>query len=659
MAGDNAFFDGFLDDYFAESEEHLTAASDALLKLEESLGHSTAERAVVDDLFRYFHTLKAISAMVELRPAEQLAHHLEHYLRVIREGEMTLTPAGTNVLIDGTRRVEEIINAHRTQHELPSIADIVARIEVLVRPAAAAPIEAPQATFGNTRRWICTFAPSKELLASGVGVDVIRRRLRAVGTIIEAVPQVHGDGTISFQFTLAAASTIDIRATLSEAPISIEEVQDTPAVDTEMDAPAAESANVRGLSPSAAPHVVRVDLARLDDLMQRVGDLVISGARLTENLSRVERHVPAIEWRSVQESSVLIDRQLRTLREGIMRIRLVPVGEIFRRMPFVVRDLARETDKKVAIHLRGQSTEIDKYLIERMMEPVLHLVRNAVSHGVELPDVRVANGKQPEGTISLSAATVGDVVTVEIADDGHGVDRSAVAQKAQHAGIQLPPEPLDSAALLAVLCAPGFSTKDETDRASGRGVGMAVVKETVEELSGTMSIETQPGEGTRFIIQLPVTLAITDALIGRVGGESFAIPQGAVREVIDVAVSDIRELEENEIIPYREGALPLIRLSRLFGIESAANGHFHVFVVGTGSASLGLAVDRIVGHREIVVRTIADPLVRVEGISGATDLGDGRVVLILDPAMIARLTRQRAARALGNAATWGRVRASR
>lgn len=188
---------------------------------------------------------------------------------------------------------------------------------------------------------------------------------------------------------------------------------------------------------------------------------------------------------------------------------------------------------------------------------------------------------------------------------------------------------------------------------------MAVVKRTVEELSGTMSVDTEPGEGTRFIIQLPVTLAVTDALIGHVGRESFAIPQSAVREVIDVASADIRQLEDNEIIPYREGALPLVRLSRVFGIESAAGDHFHVFVIGNGAGSVGLAVDRIIGLREVVVRTIADPLVRVDGISGATDLGDGRVVLILDPAMLARLTKERAARALGDTVAWGRLQAWR
>jgi two-component system chemotaxis sensor kinase CheA len=187
---------------------------------------------------------------------------------------------------------------------------------------------------------------------------------------------------------------------------------------------------------------------------------------------------------------------------------------------------------------------------------------------------------------------------------------------------------------------------------------MAVVKSTVEQLAGTMTLETEPGQGTRFIIQLPLTLAITDALIGRVGGESFAVPQGAVREVIEVAESDIRTVEQNEIVPYRGGALTVVRLARLFGIETQGRGsRSHLFVIGHGAAAIGLAVDRIVGQREIVVRTIADPLVKVDGISGATDLGDGRVVLILDPAALARLTRLRAGRVHEDAARWGRVRA--
>ena len=656
MANPDAFFDGFLDDYYAESDEHLTAAAEALLRLDKSIGHPSAERSAVDDLFRYFHTLKAISAMVELRPAEQLAHHLEHYLRAIREGESVLSTAGSDILIEGTRRLEHIINAHRAHQPLPSIDDVLARIEALISGdgKTLAPAASETIASESGRRWICRFTPTRELLAAGIGVDLVRKRLAEIGTIVEATPDIQPDATISFRFTVLTAEGLDVAETLAGIPLQVEADTLRPEVDPVVESDA--SAIAPDAPNAAISHVVRVDLARLDHLMRNIGDIVISRARLAESLSRIEAHVPAAEWRAVQENSIAIDRQLRMLREGIMRVRMVPVGEIFRRMPLVVRDLARENGKRVQLELQGQATEIDKYLIERMMDPVLHLVRNAVSHGIEPPEVRVAQGKTPEGTITLSAAAVGDMVTLEIADDGYGVDPEAVVDKAREAGIAVPTGPLDAAAILALLCTPGFSTKEETDRASGRGVGMAVVKAMVEELSGTIALDTEPGQGTRFVIRLPVTLAITDALIGRVGDEAFAIPQGSVREVIEMNEADVRQLEENEIAPYRDGALPLIRLSRLFGINRPARSRFHVFVLGHGSSAVGIAVDRIVGQREIVVRTIADPLVRVEGISGATDLGDGRVVLILDPAMLARLTNQRARRALPLRETWGKLR---
>jgi two-component system chemotaxis sensor kinase CheA len=275
-----------------------------------------------------------------------------------------------------------------------------------------------------------------------------------------------------------------------------------------------------------------------------------------------------------------------------------------------------------------------------------------VSHGIEPPDERIARGKPAEGTISLSAATVGEVVTIAVADDGRGIDAAAVLARARAVGLPEPADVSDPQALLALLCAPGFSTTADANRASGRGVGMAVVKSTVEELSGTLRVESTPGVGTRFLIDLPLTLSITDALIARIGGESFAVPQGAVREVIEVAAADVRALEQNEVVPYRGGALPIIRLSRMLGAAEEPADRFHAFVIGTGTAAVALAVPRITGHREIVVRAITDPLVKVDGVSGATDLGDGRVVLILEPAAIVRLTRRRAA---ASAAARGRI----
>jgi two-component system chemotaxis sensor kinase CheA len=324
-----------------------------------------------------------------------------------------------------------------------------------------------------------------------------------------------------------------------------------------------------------------------------------------------------------------------------MRVRLVPVGEIFRRMPFVVRDLARDSGKRVRLSLTGETTEIDKYLIERMMDPVIHLVRNAISHAIESPAQRAAAGKPPEGVIRLGASTSGESVVLEISDDGAGIDVPAVAARARAAGMTVPEGPLDMRALLDILCASGFSTRDEADRASGRGVGMAVVRSTVKELGGVIAVETEAGRGTTFRIALPLTLAITDAIIAQVGDHTFAVPQSAVREVIEVDAAALRTIERNELLTYRGATLPIVRLSRLFAIDTRDRSRFHAIVVGTGLAAVGLMVDRIAGQREIVVKTITDPLLRVDGISGATELGDGRLVLILDAAALGQTLRVR------------------
>jgi two-component system chemotaxis sensor kinase CheA len=481
--------------------------------------------------------------------------------------------------------------------------------------------------------WQCIFTPSPALVARGVNVDFVRARLRERGELISAAPLVTDQG-VAFRFLIAG--TIDAasaEAWRADGMVCAAIAGAAP------DANAAAGAADAGPAPSPG-HYVRVDLARLDELMRMIGDLVILRARLGDTLSRVEQYVPPAEWRIIQENAAGIERQLRELREGVMRVRLVPVGEIFRRMPFVVRDLARDSGRRITVSLSGQDTEIDKFLVERMMDPVLHLVRNAVSHGLEPVDERIAAGKPPDGTIALSAFASGDIVTLEIADDGRGVDADRVVARARSAGLPVPAH-VDDAALFDLICAPGFSTRDESDRVSGRGFGMAVVRTTVQELGGSVWMVSTPGAGTRFTIELPLTLAITDALIARVGTQMFAVPQTAVREVIELEAASIRALEGNEVTPYRGGALPVIRLSAVLGIEVAPARSFHAFVIGTGAAAVGLLVDRIVGQREIVVRSTVDPLIHVDGIAGATDLGDGRAVLILDAPAVARGSRAR------------------
>jgi len=389
------------------------------------------------------------------------------------------------------------------------------------------------------------------------------------------------------------------------------------------------AAPAAGLAPS---HIVRVDLSRLDALMRLVGEMVISRSRIEDGLRRLEGEAPAARLHPLQETNLALERQLRDLREAVMRIRLVPVGEIFNRMQFVVRDAARENQKKVRLTLLGQETEIDKLIVERMMDPLLHLVRNAVSHGLETPEERRARGKDPAGRLTLRAGTAGDLVVMEVEDDGRGLDMEGITAQAHRQGILPEGERADEKNVLDILCAPGFSTRSAADLTSGRGVGLAVVRDAVTDLGGSLDIASRPGQGTRFIIRLPLTLAIADALIVAVEEQIYAVPQALVQEVIEIDTDRVSVMENNELISYRGGVLPLLHLRRLFSLAGGEGRLFPGLVIGIGLAAVAVAVDRIVGRREIVVRAINDPLLQVPGVSGATELGDGRVVLILDAA---------------------------
>jgi len=645
----DAFAAGFMEDYFAEAEEHIISVRRSLLALEALVG-SDLPASVLEDLFRSFHSLKGISAMVELRAAELVAHQMESCLRAVIKGQLTLTAVNFELLVDGAKVLEKVVAAHRAGTPLPDVRPFLEQLDRVTRGSVEVGAEGERREQASTsqgaslrqRAWKVTFTPSAELVQRGVKVDTIRSRLLQIGHVLHVAPRVIPAGGIAFEFLVETEDDTQLAAWAEDGVTYAR---------TGLDATSESDSGGRSLQrqtwePSAAAvtNFVRVDLARLDELMRLVGDMVVTRARLDDTLQRVEQHVPFQEWRALQEHNAGIERQLRDLREGVMRVRLVPIGEIFRRMPFVVRDLARDTGKRVTLDLAGQTTEIDKFLIERMMDPVLHLVRNAISHAIETPEARVAAGKPAEATIRLNAATAGETVVLEVSDDGKGIEAEAVVERARAGGIAVPDGPIDSRGLLDILCASGFSTRDEADRASGRGVGMTVVRGTVQELGGTLAMETQPGRGTTFRVTLPLTLAITDAIIAHVGDHTFAMPQSAIREVIEVDGAALRRMEANELLAYRGGTLPMIRLAELFSIQVVPNPRLHAVVVGAGAAAVGVLVDRIAGQREIVVKTITDPLIRVNGVSGATELGDGRLVLILDVAALTRTFRVRSSK---------------
>ena len=614
------FFDQFLDDYYAECDEHLISIRRALVTLEDEVDTRMVDRTLLDNLFRSFHTLKGISGMVGLSAAEQLAHHLESYLRELREGTVLLSDSGFQVLVSGVSLLESVINARRNDQPIPSIDETVERLQTVSSESAPSKASEPQTveTEVTATRWMVEFTPTAELAERGVNVNSVRSRLQEIGQLIQAKPVVRGAGEIAFEFIVATSadkSALEADGlTFKPAPVeSPSRSKDTPSVAT--------------IAPAS---VVRVDLDRLDELMRIIGELVISRTRLEDQLTELKRTTPPALWRSLQETSQSMGRQLRNLRESVMRVRMVQIGEIFERMTFVVRDLARESGKKIIVQLSGGDTEIDKFLVERMMDPLMHLVRNAVSHGLETVAAREAQGKRSEGLLSLSATTAGEMIVIKIADDGRGIDRRLVLDRARARGLSHSNTDIDDAALLDLIATPGFSTRDEADRESGRGVGMDVVKKATEELGGRIALATKLGEGTTFTIELPLTLAIAEALIVSVNNQRFAVPQSAVREVLEVESESTRVLENNEIISHRGKVLPLLRLARVFEMSYQRGEKFHVLVIGEDTNAVGLAVDRIIGQREIVVRAIKDPLAQSKGIAGATELGDQRVVLILD-----------------------------
>ncbi len=621
------FFDQFLDDYYAECDEHLISIRRSLVTLEDEVDAGTLDRAVLDNLFRSFHTLKGISGMVGLGAAEQLAHHLESYLRELREGTVLLSEPGFEALSAGVSLLEGVINARRNDQEIPSIDDAVERLQAVASETVASKIETTSSvpeSDATATRWLVEFTPTAELAERGVNVNSVRSRLQELGQLIQAKPVVKGAGGIAFEFIVATSAD---KSGLEADGLTFKPVPVEPA-------PRAKESQIATIAPAS---VVRVDLERLDDLMRIIGELVISRTRLEDQLTELKRITPPALWRSLQETNLSMGRQIRDLRESVMRVRMVQIGEIFERMTFVVRDLARESGKKIIVQLSGGETEIDKFLVERMMDPLMHLVRNAVSHGLETMAEREAQGKRTEGLLSLSATTEGEMIVIKIADDGRGIDRRLVLDRARARGLSHDNTDLDDAALLDLIATPGFSTRDEADRESGRGVGMDVVKKATLELGGRITLATKLGEGTTFTIELPLTLAIAEALIVSVDGQRFAVPQSGVREVFEVESASTKVLENNEIVSYRGKVLPLLRLDRVFEMNHQRGEKFHVLVIGEDANAVGLAVDRIIGQREIVVRAIKDPLAQSKGIAGATELGDQRVVLILDISALRQL----------------------
>jgi two-component system chemotaxis sensor kinase CheA len=619
-----------------EAQELLEEIEQGLL----DLAHRPGDRDLVDAVFRGLHTLKGSGAMFGFDALAAFTHHCETAFDRVRKGEVAATPELVGAVLaaqDHMRALAEGRPASEATGEA-LLAELHRVVASAGDPAAAA---APAVTALNT--WRVKFSLPADALVNGTRPLPLLDELRELGdctvvAVTDAVPDFdvlvatechlawdvtlvtkHGRDAIEDVFIFVIDDmTLDIQE-ISAAPVEIAAVVVAvveTAASAKDEAPVSEGRKAGG-------DTVRVPAERLDEMMDRVGELVIAQSRLKQ----LAASSSDIALRAVAEE---IERLASEMRDTMMVVRMVPIAQLFGRFRRLIHDLARDTGKTIELSTEGETTELDKTVIERLADPLIHLIRNAADHGLETPEQRLAAGKSGTGQIVLAARQSGAEVVITITDDGRGVDRARVRAKAEENGLIQPGQVLSDSDLLQLIFAPGFSTAAAITNLSGRGVGMDVVKRTIEGLRGSIELTSTPGEGSVVSLRIPLTLAIIDGLLVRVGTGRYVIPLAAVEECVELSVEQDRRSTGRSLITLRDQLVPFIRLRSLFATGLAPDPHQKVVVVAVGQERVGLVVDQILGDHQTVIKPLSSFHADVGTFSGATILGDGGVALILD-----------------------------
>ena len=475
------------------------------------------------------------------------------------------------------------------------------------------------------------------LLQSSADMTILHMLVPVDPALIQMVYDPANPPVVPVQSPQDAAASLRLAPATESAPAARKgDEAETPA--DGVDAGGKGAGKAPGTAAKAASQSIRVDVERLDDLVNVVGEIVIGNTRLSQlGAALGVRYDRDTTVQSLNEALGQLARLVGDLQLTVMRTRMIPVERVFNRFPRLVRDLSRMLGKEVRLELFGQETEIDKTVSEELEDPLVHLMRNAVDHGIERPDVRDAAGKNKVGTVKMSAHHEGSYIVIVLEDDGGGIDPQRVLKKAREQGLAQQDYNYSDAEILQFIFAPGFSTAEKITDVSGRGVGMDVVNQNIRKIKGSITVQSAKGVGTKFIIKLPLTLAITKALLVRSGGETYAIPLDAVRESIRLSKHDIKTINGRPVAQNRAEVLPLFNLQDAFGFtsqEDPTSTYMPVVVVGGEKHQLGLIVDRLEGEQDVVVKSMGSYLKDIRGVAGATILGDGRVALILDVATL-------------------------
>ncbi|HEU5260178.1 MAG TPA: chemotaxis protein CheA [Gemmatimonadales bacterium] len=620
--------------FLAESREHLSACNQLLLEWE----RDPAGLAPVGGLFRSVHTVKGMAATMGYARVTDLAHRMENLLDLLRRGAHPATDELLQLLFrarDALERVVELSVVGR-EREL-ELAEILADLDhagARIAPAgpggratpAPPPLEAPPAAGRLVQVVLRPEAPLK-----GGRALLVLKRVQGLGSVHGVTPAPAAfevedfDGRFSFRLESSAAADQIDRALRAVGDVEHVTIGGEEAPGSLAGAEAGAALGEAGGAGGARGRHIRVDLRRLDALMDLIGELVTARGRL--NQLAAERRDPALDDVAVQ-----ISRLSAELQAEIIQARMTPVWQVFDRFPRLVRDLARELAKPVAFRVEGKEIELDRAILDELGDPLLHLLRNAVDHGIEPPEERRRRGKKPEGEIVLSAVRERSSVAITVSDDGRGIDRSGILERARREGVVAQDaEALTDDQLLRVLARPGFSTAERVTSVSGRGVGIDVAMTCVRALGGTIDIRSEPGKGTSFVLRLPVTLAIVRALVASVGRERYALPLTYVAETVEFGAAATTTVEGREAIVLRDRVVPLVHLRRLLGVPGdAPPARAPIIVLEMGDRRTGLVVDGMLGQQEVVVKSFDPPRGTLPVFSGATIMSDGVPALILD-----------------------------
>jgi two-component system chemotaxis sensor kinase CheA len=646
--------------FYEESLDGLDAMEQALLALDEG----AADPELINVVFRAAHSIKGGAATFGFTDVAAFTHVAENLMDEVRSGRRPMEKAVVELLLRSGDTVRDMLSLSMAGQPAATAESqaLLAELSAMVSGVAAAPVAVKAAApVEAIEGWDIAFRPFDYLLKTGNDPARMFRELEAMGPLsvtcdaskLPALADMDAESSylgwtlrldagakraavegvfdwVDGDCELTATARMAAAAPVAEAPVVV-----APA------APAAPRA-VREPAVNSEASSVRVGIEKIDTLINLVGELVITQSML----SQFNDGVDASQLEMLRHGLAQLGRHTRELQESVMSIRMLPISTVFNRFPRLVRDLAQKLDKKVVLDLRGETTELDKTVLEKIGDPLVHLVRNAIDHGLEVPAKRLAAGKGDTGTLRMEAFHRGGSIVVEVADNGAGLNRDAIVAKAISRGIIATGEGMSDDAVADLIFEAGFSTAAATTDLSGRGVGMDVVRRNVMDLGGTVAIRSTQGQGTTFTITLPLTLAIIDGLTAAVGEETYIVPLVSIVESVQVKPDAVRSVAGGgELFRFRDHWLPIVRLFDVFGCEGkrlAVDEGIVIVVEGEGTR-IGLFVDELIGQQQAVVKSLEANYRRVTGISGATILADGSVALIADVAGLVRMQGRRKA----------------